>query len=181
MIHTMIASFWFGWNYSGSCLNFFFHFPYIGTFQSKRKTHRLNFKCTVPHFIQNMKLVSLETSSQEGDHSTMTKTKSTHRILLKEWDSQILPFTMLCFYPTYQDRQRKITIWLGQGLWMAVYYSLFHLILILENSLYSRYISIYFADKSSQEFLQYKKFARQHKELNCSLDIKPKNLSTAET
>ena len=42
---------------------------------------------------------------------------------------------------------------------MAVYYSLFHLILILENSLYSRYISIYFADKSSQEFLQYKKFA----------------------
>ena len=177
----MIASFWFGWNYSGSCLNFVFHFPHIGTLQSKRKTHSWNFKCTDPHFTQNMKLVSLETSSQEGDHSTMTKTKSIHRILLKEWDSRILPFTMLCFYPTYQDRQRKITIWLGQGLWMAVYYSLFHLILILENSLHSRYISIYFADKSSQEFLQYKKFARQHKELNCSLDIKPKNISTAET
>lgn len=180
MIHTTVASFWFGWNYSGSCLNFFFHFPHRGTFQSKRKTHSWNFKCTVPHFIQNMKLVSLETSSQEGDHFTMTNAKSIHRILLREWDSRILAFTMLCFNPTYQDRQREITIWLGQGLWMAVYYILFHFILILENPLYSRCISIYFTDRYIQEFLKDKKFA-QHKEPNCSLDIKPKNLSTAET
>ena len=62
---------------------------------------------------------------------------------------------------------------------MAVYYSLFHLILILENPLYSRCISILQTD--SQEFLKDKKFARQHKEPNCSLDIKPKNLSTADT
>ena len=63
---------------------------------------------------------------------------------------------------------------------MAVYYILFHLILILENPLYSRCISIYFTDRHIQEFLKDKKFA-QHKEPNCSLDVKPKNLSTAET